>query len=89
MIVKLKLFEDFDPHKIVDIALEDLSEYGMIFSLKNNEKVFRHTNFDYITYDKVLIIIFENIGSYMEMGDELELFLKTHNTKILLEKVKQ
>lgn len=88
MIVKLKLFEDFDPHKIVDIALEDLSEYGMIFSLKNNEKVFRHTNFDYVGYDKELIIIFENIGSYMEMEDELELSLKTHNTKILLKKVK-
>ena len=88
MIVKLKLFEDFDPHKIMDIALEDLSQYGMIFSLKNNEKVFRHTNFDYVGYDKELIIIFENIGSYMEMEDELELSLKTHNTKILLEKVK-
>ena len=73
MIVKLKLFENYDIDQIVDIALEDLSQYGMIFSLKNNEEVFRFTNFDYIEYDKELIIIFENIGSYMEMEDELEL----------------
>lgn len=88
MIVKLELFENYDIDQIVDIALEDLSQYGMIFSLKNNEKTFRHTNFDYIEYDKELIIIFENIGSYMEMEDELELSLKTHNTKILLKKEK-
>lgn len=89
MIVKLELFENYDINQIVDIALEDLSQYGMIFSLKNNEKVFRHTNFDYIEYDKELILIFENIGSYMELEDELELSLKIYNTKILLKKVKQ
>lgn len=88
MIVKLELFENYDINQIVDIALENLSEYGMIFSLKNGEKIFRHTNFDYVEYDKELIIIFENISSYMEMEDELELSLKTHNTKILLKKVK-
>lgn len=86
MIVKLELFENYDPDQIVDIALEDLSQYGMIFSLKNNGKTFRFTNFDYIRDDKELIIIFENIGSYMEMDDELELSLKTHNTKIFLKK---
>lgn len=88
MIVKLELFENYDINQIVDIALEDLSQYGMIFSLKNNERTFRHTNFDYIADDKELIIIFENIGSYMEMEDELELSLKIFNTKILLKKVK-
>lgn len=88
MIVKLELFENYDIDKIVEIALEDLSEYGMIFSLKNNEKVFRHTNFDYIEYDKELIIIFENIGSYMKLEDELELSLKIYDTKILLKKDK-
>ncbi len=34
------------------------------------------------------IIAFENIGSYIEMEDELELSLKIFNTKILLKKVK-
>lgn len=86
MIVKLELFEDYDINQIVDIALEDLSQYGMLFSLKNNERIFKHTNFDYIADDKELIIIFENIGSYMEMEDELELSLKTYNTKILLKR---
>ena len=51
------------------------------FSLKNNERTFRHTKFDYIADDKELIIIFESIGSYMELEDELELSLKTHNAK--------
>ena len=88
MIVKLELFENYDIDQIVDIALEDLTQYGMIFSLKNNEKIFGHTNFDYIEYDKELIIIFENIGSYMELEDELELSLKTHNTRIILKKIK-
>ena len=86
MIVKLELFEDYDINQIVDIALEDLSQYGMLFSLKNNERTFKHTNFDYIADNKELIIIFENIGSYMELEDELELSLKTYNTKILLKK---
>lgn len=88
MIVKLELFENYDVNQIVDIALENLSEYGMIFSIKNKEEIFKHTNFDYIEYNKELVIIFENISSYMEMEDELELSLKTHDTKILLKKVK-
>lgn len=89
MIVKLDLYEDYDISQIVDIALEDLSEYGMIFYLKNNEKIFRHTNIDYIGCDNQLIIIFENIGSYMELEDELELYLKTHGTSIVLKKIKR
>ena len=34
MVVKLELFENYDINQILDIALEELSQYGMIFFIK-------------------------------------------------------
>lgn len=86
MVVELNLVSPFDVMKYIEENSE-ISDDLNLFSIKHKGKEYGLSKFEYGNYETTKIMIqYDNIGTFLNDLDELELYLKPFCSSIILEK---
>lgn len=86
MVVELNLVSPFDVMKYIEENSEILDDLNL-FSIKHNGKEYGLSKFEYGNYEATKIIVqYDNIGTFLDDLDELELYLKPFCSSIILTK---